>query len=222
MSFSQKLKKEAEEIWQAWYQHPFITGIGDGSLQREKFEYWIRQDYVYLIEYARVFAFAAGKANKLQTMQQFARLLDGTLNTEMELHRNYANKFGISHQQLEEETKSPTCQAYTDFLVKTAATGSLAETAAALLPCFWGFLEIGKHLARTGDTSEKNPYRDWIEMYSSDEFKDLASWSRELMNRLAAGCTEEEEKKLKEIFITSSRYELAFWEMAEKMEEWEV
>ncbi len=222
MAFCEELRNEAAHIWEAWHEHPFIRGIGDGTLERKKFEYWIRQDYQYLIDYARVFAFAAGKAGDLPTMQQFSRLLHGVLDTEMELHRQYAQKFGISSQDLEQEKKSPACQAYTDFLVRIAAAGSMAQICAALLPCFWGFLEIGERLQETGDTSPDNLYRDWIEMYSSKEFKELADWSKNLMENLALGTGEDEKKRLKEIFVTSSMYEYRFWDMAEHMEKWGI
>lgn len=222
MSFCDELYEEASEVWEAYHEHPFVKGIGDGTLEREKFEYWLRQDYVYLIDYARVFAFAVGRARDLKVMQKFAELLDGVLNTEMELHREYAWEFGISEKELEDVERSPTCRAYTDFLVRTASTGTLSETLAALLPCFWGFLEIGKRLSEEGDTSEENPYRDWIEMYSSEEFKELADWSKELLNDMAAGAGEDEKKRLKEIFLTSSRLELKFWDMAYDMESWET
>jgi len=222
MSFCDELYEEASKIWEAYHEHPFVKGIGDGTLERAKFEYWLRQDYVYLIDYARVFAFAAGRAEDLQVMQKFAELLDGVLNTEMELHREYAKKFGISEKELEDVERSPTCQAYTDFLVRTASTGTLPETIAALLPCFWGFLEIGERLSEEGDTTQDNPYRDWIEMYSSEEFEELADWSKGLMNSMADEVSEEEKERLKDIFVTSSRLELEFWDMAYDMEGWKV
>src|SRR5690606_24729445 len=121
MSFCTQLREEAREIWDGWHQHPFIAGIRDGSLEREKFIYWIKQDYLYLQDYARIFALAGAKASRLQDMQSFARLMDGILNTEMSLHRSYCAQFGITAQELETLDKSPTCQGYTDFLVRTAA-----------------------------------------------------------------------------------------------------
>jgi len=220
MSFSQELRREADEIWASWHQHPFIKGIGSGNLKREKFVYWIKQDYLYLIDYSRVFAYAAARARKLEHMQHFARLMDGVLNTEMNLHRNYCAEFGIKAEELEELEKSPTCQAYTDFLVRTAATESLGVTVGALLPCFWGFFEIGNRLKEVGDTSEKNPYRHWIEMYSSGEFEDLARWSRELTDELGEEAGPSEKEAIKEAFVTSSRYETRFWDMAQELEEW--
>lgn len=220
MSFCQELRDHAEEVWEAFHRHPFVVGIGDGSLPREQFQYWLRQDYVYLVDYARVFALAAAKSPDLDTMGRFATLLDGTLNTEMGLHRQYAATFGISIQDLESTVKSPTTQAYTDFLLATSYRGDMAEVMAGLLPCTWGFNEIGLRLQETGDSSENNAYRDWILMYSSQEFVDFARWTRELMDRLGGGVDPDKKQRLKEIFLTSSKYELAFWEMARVMETW--
>ncbi len=220
MGFSQTLRSEAADIWDAWHHHPFIVGIGRGDLEREKFIYWIKQDYVYLIDYARAFAYASAKARNLEHMQFFAKLMDGTLNTEMKLHRSYCAEFGINTRELEELDKSPTCQAYTDFLVRTAATETLGVTMGALLPCFWGFFEIGNRLKETGDTSQNNPYHHWIEMYSSDDFKALTQWSKTLTDELGEQANNEEIEAMKKAFIVSSRHETKFWDMAEELETW--
>lgn len=222
MTFPEELREEAKSIWQAWHKHPFIRGIGDGSLEEKKFKHWIRQDYLYLIDYSRVFAYGGAKAQRLEVMQKFASLMDGILNTEMDLHRQYAKKFDIPLEELEREEKSPTCQSYTDFLVRTAAEGEVPEILAALLPCLWGFLEIGERLAETGDTSEDNPYRGWIEMYSSEDFRQLTEWAKKLMRDYADGLSKQRRRRLKELFVTSSRLEYKFWDMAENMEEWEI
>ncbi|WEL17085.1 Transcriptional activator TenA [Halorhabdus sp. SVX81] len=67
-------------------------------------------------------------------MGRFAELLDATINTKMDLHREYAADFGISEAELE-ATEPPTVQGHTDFLVRTAAIGTFGDTVAALLPC---------------------------------------------------------------------------------------
>ena len=222
MKFTEELREAAAPIWEAWHRHPFVTGIGDGSLDIEVFKYWLRQDYVYLKDYVRVFALGAAKADNLSTMSTFAKLLDGTLNSEMQLHRQYADRFGISHDELENEPKSPTTQGYTDFLLAASYSGDLAQLVAALLPCAWGFWEIGTRLKEVGVTTEDNPYRDWIETYSSEEFTQFCVWTRDLMDRLAQDLPRDRKQHLAEVFITSSRYELMFWDMAYNMEEWEV
>src|SRR5690348_3905614 len=121
--FSTRLRRLAEPIWAAQHAHPFVRGIGDGSLPLDAFRHWVRQDYLFLIDYCRLFALAAARAPDLATMTRFAELLGATLGTEMELHRGYAADFGITRDELEREVAGPTTRAYVDFLLRTAALG---------------------------------------------------------------------------------------------------
>ncbi|MDL5361038.1 thiaminase II [Halalkalicoccus sp. NIPERK01] len=221
MSFVASLEPEAERIWDAIHEHPMVRGIGDGSLDEEPFRHWVRQDYVYLIEYNRVFAFGAARAPDLARIERFADLLSETVSTEMDLHRSYAAEFGIGETALESTEPSPTTRAYTDFLVRTAATGSFGELIAALLPCMWGFNDTGRRLAEAG-LPDHEGYARWIEMYSSPEFTELAEWCKELMDEVAAGAGEARRERYREAFLTSARYEYLFWDAAWNGEEWPV
>jgi thiaminase (transcriptional activator TenA) len=219
--FTERLRQKAAGIWEAQHQHPFVRGIGDGTLSLEKFKFWLRQDYRFLIEYARLLAVAAARSPDLETMTHFATLLKETVETEMNLHRAYATEFEISREELEQELPAPTTRGYSDFLLRVAATGDFAELAAALLPCMWAFSEIGQRLAMQSAPSDKR-YAQWIAMYSSREFADLAQWCRDLLDSLAAGLPERDLQELEAAFLASSRYEWQFWEMAWKTERWQV
>jgi thiaminase/transcriptional activator TenA len=219
--FTDALRALAEPIWRAQHAHPFVRGIGDGSLDLERFAHWVRQDYRFLVEYCRLFGLAAARAPDLETLGRFADLLQATARTEMDLHRAYAREFGITAGELEREPMAPTTRAYTDFLVRVAATGDFAELVAALLPCMWGFAEIGQALQSRGLPAEAR-YRKWIEMYSDPGFVQLAEWCRALTDRLAADAGEAGRRRIEEAFVTSSRYEYLFWEMAWRRESWPV
>ncbi len=219
--FTERLRQKAAGIWGAQHQHAFVQGIGKGTLSLERFKFWLRQDYLFLIEYARLLALAAARSPDLETMTRFATLLKETVETEMNLHRAYAAEFEISREALEQELPAPTTRGYSDFLLRVAATGDFAELAAALLPCMWAFSEIGQRLAAQFAPNDKR-YAKWIAMYSSREFAELAQWCRDLLDRLAAGLPESDLQKLEAAFLTSSRYEWQFWEMAWNMERWPV
>jgi thiaminase (transcriptional activator TenA) len=219
--FTERLRRKAAGIWEAQHQHPFVRGIAEGTLSLERFQFWLRQDYVFLIEYARLLALAAARSPDLETIARFATLLKETVDTEMSLHRGYAAEFDISIDDLERESPAPATRAYTDFLLRVAVTGDFAEVTAALLPCMWAFSEIGQRLA-TQPTPSDQRYAKWIAMYSSKEFAELAQWCRDLVDSLAAGLPERDLQKLEAAFLTSSRYERQFWEMAWKMERWPV
>jgi thiaminase (transcriptional activator TenA) len=219
--FTDSLRARADPIWQAQHAHPFVRGIGDGSLEVERFAHWVRQDYRFLAEYCRLFGLAAARAPDLDTLARFADLLQATARTEMSLHRAYARELGIGEAELEQEPMAPTTRAYTDFLVRVAATGDFAELAAALLPCMWGFAEVGRALEARGLPADDR-YARWIRMYADPEFGALADWCRGLVDRLAEGAGEAQRRRMEEAFVTSSRYEWLFWEMAWRRETWPV
>ena len=212
-SFSTHLRTLADPIWQAQHAHPFVRGIGDGTVNPEELAGWMQQDYLFLIEYCRLFGLAAARAPDLATLTRFAELLHTTATVEMSLHRGYCREFGISLEDLEREPMAPTTRAYTDFLLRVAALGDFAELAAALLPCMWGFSEIGQQLLAAG-LPEEPRCREWIETYADPEFAAIAAWCRDLVDRLATDASAEQRRQMEEVFVTSSRYELLFWDVA--------
>ncbi|MGG2089912.1 thiaminase II [Priestia aryabhattai] len=213
MKFSERLYEKLQPIWRQNHNHPFVQGMGDGTLEKEKFRFYMIQDYLYLIDYAKLFAIGAMKATNLQTMGKFAALLDSTLNEEMGLHREYAKKFQISEKELEKAQPSPTTLAYTHYMLHVGQSGTLAELVAALLPCMWSYWEIGKELSEKPG-AENEFYREWIEMYSSEEFGELATWCINLFDSLTEDKSEAELEKLEEIFLNTTRFEYMFWDMA--------
>ncbi len=221
VALSTRLRRAADPIWQAQREHPFLRGIADGTLAPERFSRFVRQDYVFLVEYARLLALGAARAPDLATMTRFSELTREILTVEMDLHRSFAAELGIPAAELEAETPLPTTQGYTDFLVRTAALGDFAELAAALLPCMWGYAEIGRGLAAEGRSPDER-YARWVDMYASAEFGEMAEWCRALVDRLGADLVAEGRARLERAFVTSSRYELAFWEMAWNGERWPV
>ena len=222
MSFTADTEFKALAIREAILAHPFITGVGDGTLDVERFKHYVRQDYVYLIEYSRVLALAAAKAPDLGTMSWFAGLLDETLNVEMDLHRGYCAEFGITREELEATRAAPTTEAYTSFLLKVAHQQSFGELVAALLPCQWGYWEIADHLARRGEPEEAPLYCRWIQMYTAPEFTALAQEVRNLADRVAQAAGPAALEPMAEAYMTSMRFEHLFWDMAFNLEDWTV
>lgn len=222
MGFSDELRQKGAPIWDREKQHPFVTGIGDGSLPQDRFRYYMRQDYIFLIDFCRAISLAVAKAQSVEDMGWFARLLHETLNTEMSLHVSFCKDFGMSEEELKSTQPSPTTLAYTRHLIKTAFSGGVGEIATAILPCSWGYCEIGQTLYDKGLPAEQPLYSRWIEMYNSQEFAELAAWLRSFIDRVALESGEQELKRMEEAFLVSSQYEYMFWDAAYRMEEWPI
>lgn len=220
--FSDRLWKKVEPIWRAYLEHPFVKGIGEGTLDQEKFKHYMKQDYIYLIEYSRVFAIGSAKANDLETMTIFANLLHGTLNFEMDLHRSYAQKFGITPEELAATEPSATMTSYTSYMLNKAQLGGVENAVAAVLACAWSYNFIGKELAKWPGALEHEFYGNWVKTYSSPEFTKITEDCIHLINKIAQGKPEHELQALEEIVVKTSYYEYMFWDMAENISMWPV
>lgn len=212
-SFSAELRAAGEDVWARQHAHPFVTGIADGTLPEPAFRFYVRQDYLFLIDYGRLLALGAVRAPRLEWMRRFAALSQAILESEMELHRAYAARWGIDARELEAELPAPATSGYADFLLRTAALGDFAELAAALLPCMWGYAEIGERLGRAPHPDHPL-YAEWIDTYAAEDFQVLARWSRELVDAAAAEVGGPGHDRMRRAFLASSEHELAFWESA--------
>lgn len=215
--FCREARGKTDPLWEAIFHHPFVKGIGDGTLPRDRFEFYLKQDYVYLIDFSRVFALASAKSRTLPEMGTFAALLDTTLNTEMALHRKACAAFGIGEEELARTRKSPVTSAYTDLLVRTAYEGGLSDILAVLLPCACGYAEIGRRLKSEGLPEDRH-YRDWIDTYASTEFQELADWLIGRMDVEAADAPAQRREDWHRLYEASARYEYLFFDMSWKKE----
>ena len=220
--FAAELRAKAAPIWEKEHAHPFVQGLGDGTLAPERFRFYLCQDYVFLIEYCRVFALAAAKARDLETIALFGNLLNSTVTVEMQLHRDYCAQFGIVPAELERTTAAPVTHGYTRHLLTAAYSGSITDIVAAVLPCQLGYAEIATRLTREGKTGAGTMYAEWVKMYSSAEFVEGAETIVRLLNDLTRGLPARERAPLEQLFLTSSRYEYLFWEMSWQRAEWPI
>lgn len=164
----------AEELWQqnqdlaiACLKHPFVQGIGDGSLPREKFAYYVGQDAFFLEAFARAYSVAAAKAPNWQAFGVFNNLASGVLQ-ELKLHQGYAENWGVNIQTIEPGAAT---RRYTDFLLATAWSQPVDVTIVAMLPCMRLYAFLGQQLAVP--KVPEHAYTDWIRTYSGPEFEPL-------------------------------------------------
>jgi thiaminase/transcriptional activator TenA len=159
----------------------------------------------------RLFALTAARAPDTDTLGRLVDLAHATFHEELSLHRAYAAEFGLAEADLDRAEKSPACAAYTDFLLRTAATAEFAEVLAALLPCMWGYSELGRSMAAAGLPADTR-YRRWIQTYADPGFAALAAWCAALLDRAADGLPAARLAACERAFLTGLRHEHAFWD----------
>ncbi len=213
--FSEQLRSSCEVDWRrAHEEHPFVEAMGDGSLSLARFSFFMRQDYLFLIDYCRVLAIASAKSPDLASMGHFASLLDETLNSEMALHRGFCSDLGITEAELEATTPEAATVAYTDHLLRTAYDGPIEELAAALLPCQWGYDEVGRLLEHRHRPDAQSFHSRWVAGYCDAEYRMLTEWLKGFVDEIGAAAPVEVQRQMHKAFKTSTRYEYLFWDAA--------
>ncbi|MEU3740005.1 thiaminase II [Streptomyces sp. NPDC032198] len=212
-TFCDELWTATAEIRSAIDKLPFLTGLGDGTLDREKFVYYLAQDALYLRDYARALASAAAKADRPQDIAFFAKSAHDAVVVESSLHQSNV-------VDVDAWTPSPTCTGYTSYLLSVAHTQGYPELAAAVLPCFWIYAEVGRGLFEQAGDLAAHPYGDWIATYADEEFEAATEHARQIVNRLADQADPATRARMRTVFTTASTWEWMFWDAAWRVESW--
>ncbi|MFV0395938.1 MAG: thiaminase II [Coprobacillaceae bacterium] len=217
MSFTENLKEKMGDYWEYGFQHSFLQELGKGTLEMETFQFYLIQDYYYLLEYAKVFALGVTKSKKEDLLYKFSDVLYNTLHTEIQLHREYMRNFGITESQLEEHEIALFNKAYTSNMLSVAQSGGIAEILATAFPCAWTYGDYGKRLKEMyQDTLDSNPYKSWIEMYASKEFEQSYQWFFKALDEAMQYKSKEKVLHIENIFADSLAFENLFWDMSYK------
>ena len=179
MSLSQQLWTANQDLVQASLNHPFVQGIGDGSLPKERFAYYVGQDAFFLEAFARAYSIAAAKAPDWESFKTFHDLATGVLE-ELNLHAHYAQSWNVDIKSVQPGTAT---RQYTDFLLATAWSSPIGTIAIAMSPCMRLYAYIGQKLAEPG--IPEHLYTDWIRTYSGDEFSPLVQQLEALVEQYA-------------------------------------
>ncbi|MDA3646402.1 thiaminase II [Saccharopolyspora indica] len=207
-------------LQQAIVEHPFNTGLADGSLDRDVFAFYIVQDARYLVGFAQALAAASTRADNAEDAAFLSGSANGALVEERRLHAGYVTEFGLTEAEIDGIGTSPSCLAYTSYLRACALTEPYPVLLAAILPCFWVYQHVGTTiLEATGELGE-HPYRAWIQTYADDEFAAAVLTARELVDRVAASADDAMRRRMLAAFTRATEYEWLFWNSAWTKEAW--
>ena len=220
MAFTDECWRDIAPIYGAILRHPFLTGLTDGSLPRDRFRFYAVQDALYLRDFARGLSLAAARAPRDPWMVMLNQHAAAAIEVERSLHEGFFAEFGLSPEAVAATPLAPTNQAYTSYLLAVAHGGPFHEAVAALLPCYWIYWEVGKELTRAGSP---NPlYARWIGTYGSEEFGGIVRAVLECADAVAGERPPGERAVMQRHFVTTSRYEWMFWDMGWRLEAWPV
>ena len=180
--------------------HPFVRGLGDGTLPLPAFQTYVAQDALFLEGFARAYALGLARSPDRETLDAFADLIAG-VREELRLHAGYAERWGTRPAQ----EPLPATAAYTDFLLATASLGGVGVTCAAMAPC----MRLYAHLGGALDADAAGPYGEWVRTYADPAFGALAERLEALLDRHAPDGPE-----VRAAYLRAMQLELGFFSAA--------
>jgi thiaminase/transcriptional activator TenA len=219
-SWSDRLWSAMAGPYTAVLEHPFLTGLADGTLPSAAFTRYLAQDAHYLRDYARALALLGARADRLADTALLAAHAVGAAEVELALHTELLGAVGVDPAALAAVPASPTTYAYTRHLLAAVQQGSFAEGLAAVLPCYWIYARVGQVLVERG--SPERRYQRWIDTYAGGEFGAVVEAVLALVDRVGGDLTPAQQEPAEREALISARYEWMFWDAALRGEGWPV
>ena len=208
MKITERLRRECDTTWEKIINHRFIIELYEGFLPLEKFRFYILQDYNYLAGLVRALALTASKSD-FMLAADILSIAQEESDTELKNYEKILNGLGLTIEEAIDTERSMITTAYSDFLISSAHKGNSCEGLAAVLPCFWSYVEISERNKNRLERNENELYREWARAYLPENAPEIARKIREIIDT-----SDTRYGDVKEIFADASTYELRFWDMA--------
>ena len=216
MRFTNSLWAKIEPLYDKIISHPFNVELAQGTLDVAKFKYYVQQDSLYLLDYSRALALVGAKAPTSNRVNDFLAFAKDGMWVEEQLHQTFFKQFSITPA----EDKQPGCFAYTNFLLAECAAKPYEVGVASLLPCFWIYREVGMNIVTK--SVPNNPFQDWINTYSGDEFRISVTKAIEIVDEAADSASTKMKEEMTKSFMTSTKLEWIFWDAAYNLKQWDI
>ncbi|KAJ1869375.1 trifunctional hydroxymethylpyrimidine kinase/phosphomethylpyrimidine kinase/thiaminase [Coemansia sp. RSA 990] len=214
--FTEYLKAQTNGLWEQYTGHSFVRQAAAGTLSKQAFIHYLKQDYAYLKHYARATALAAFKSDSLGRVAELVDAMQACVR-ESELHVKMCNHWGVSQREMEDEQESWNNVAYTRYIVDRGMSGDVLELLVAMYPCLLGYGEAA--LAASADSRSQqadNPFGPWIAAYAGDEFQAAVARGRRVIEDLIREDVlgGQRLRRLAKTFRDTVDLEIRFWDNA--------
>jgi thiaminase (transcriptional activator TenA) len=225
MKTTQDLWDNALSIIHATEQHPFLLAMVNGTLEIEKFQYYIIQDLYYLHEFAFCIHHLSSIAPSSIDSKRLTEFAQSIKQAEMALHNSFCKEWNITIPTSINTNSSsiilvqmPNTLLYTSYMKQVVTTRPYAEGLSALLPCFWIYAHVGDvmiKLRKEQQEQQRPPVYDaWIDMYGGEDFHKDVNDYRNLVEKELSTADESTFDAMKNHFIMACELEYMFWDQA--------
>ncbi|MCH7401766.1 TenA family protein [Belliella kenyensis] len=218
MKWSDEAWARIQPIYQKILDLDFNTQLANGTLDKEKFKFYMAQDAYYLGEFGKALSAISSRMRDLDDVLAYSNFATGAIVVERALHEGYFKTLGVP----DDVKPTPTCLLYTNFLLNHAAYSSVEVALAAVLPCFWIYKRVGDYIYELQQDVSINPYKEWIDTYAGEEFASSVERAISITDKLADSSNSIQKESMHLAFERATKLEWMFWDSAFKMEKWPI
>ena len=216
MTLSEELRQSVGPLWEKTVTHPFVIELGEGTLPEQKFNVYFQQDHLFMRDWIALMCAGVSKAPDFASARPLAAFIHAALGGEEGLFQQFFRDAGLSQEDVRDLKQLPTSFAYSGYMRRIANEGAFLDIVTTLLGIEWPYLDWGKRLAAAGKRPENRYYQTWIDIHAGKELDDFVAWMRSTLDDAVVN----DVGSLKQIFLSTLRYEYLFWEMAYSGERW--
>ena len=199
---------------------PFNSELTAGTLAEARFRHYMIQDAHYLEGFARALSLASAKGQTADHVVHFATAAQSAIVVERSLHADYFGKFGVSPNDFASAAPTPVCEHYVSYLLRVTALEPFEVGLAALLPCFWIYREVGRHIHQSA--VKPNPYQAWIDTYAGPEFEAAVDAVISVVDTVANEVSPRVLAAMHHAYPRATQLEWMFWDSAYHLKAWPV
>lgn len=196
------------ETWHQILDLPFVRALGEGTLDEDLFAFYLDQDALYLRDYSRALATLSARADTATAQVHWAAGAHEAIAAESQLHEGWlANRARLGGP-------SPITMGYTNFLRASAAGDDYVVGAAAILPCYWLYEEVGAVLSSQNHAD--HPYAEWLSMYGGEDFAADVARSLAEVERAFEAASPAQRVRAARAYLSACVYEREFFDQAHR------
>ena len=212
LPLSQDIRNRNAAAWERVVTHPFIAGMGDGTLPLERFRFYFVQDYIFVKDLVAMAGMALAKSPDLgRASVPINRFLTGVLNPENDLFERALASLGASEEELTDAVATPVTRGFCDFLARLGHEGTFDEMVTVLYVTEGTYLDWASRLISSGCRPDNSIYREWIDIHGPQALGDFVDWTA---SHLDAIPSELVSPRTDSLVRTALGYEIMFWEQA--------
>lgn len=183
VAFSEQIWLEQRDSVARLLEHPFVTELGNGSLDKAAFRRYVLQDSLYLCAYKKALEHLADRAPDTAAKRVLRLHVLAGVESERESRLLFASALGLSHSDISGASPCEAVAAYADFLSVTSVVQPFGVGLAAMLPCYRSYRDIARRLSLS--TCPDPLYLRWIGLYVGPEYEKAVSEICGLLDRAA-------------------------------------